>query len=145
MLTIKKRLGAFVGAAALAVGFLAMGASPASAEDGFSFVYWPQAGDDYYIGVTNTTEGAVAGYGWWQSDPSAEISGDTIVAHDNLADGYGIVTHLSTGRVASTAGYPSPYTAQASGNLTEGNTYTMWVCAVKGSWSTCSNHISVTA
>ncbi len=72
-------------------------------------------------------------------------TGDTLIAYDGLPDSYGIVAHLSTGRVASTAGHDANYTDEVSGNLPEGNPYTMWVCVVKGSFSTCSSHFGVKA
>ncbi|MFI6060651.1 hypothetical protein [Streptomyces sp. NPDC051286] len=55
------------------------------------------------------------------------------MAYDGLADGLGIHAYLSDGRMASTAGHSSPYySAWVTGNLPEGNWYTMTVCTEKG-------------
>jgi hypothetical protein len=136
---IKARLGAVVGAATLTAGLVVAAANPAAAaEDTFTFTtLGTQGSKAFSIGVRNATEGANAGYAAWEGD------GDSLTAYDGLADGYGIVAHLSDGRVASTAGQSSPITVTKTGNLPENVTYKLWVCAVKGSWSHCSSKYDV--
>ncbi|WP_369036152.1 hypothetical protein [Streptomyces adonidis] len=138
MSNVKVRLGVLTSVFALAAGLVAVGATPAAAEDAFSFggLSIPSA-KSYQITVENETRGVQSGYAMWQGD------GDTLTARDGLADGYGIVAHLSTGRVASTAGQTSPITVNVTGDLPENVTYKMWVCVVKGSWSKCSSKIDV--
>jgi hypothetical protein len=144
---IKARLAAMAGAAALTAGLLAAGAGPASAaEDSFHFEL-QHMGSDTYINVFNDSmEGRLAGWaGWWADPGTSGEPGDTLVAYDNLADGYGIESHLSTGRTATTRGHSAKYQDTTSGNLPEGNHYLMWVCVVKGSWSKCSTKEDVWA
>ena len=126
-----------MGAAAVTV---LSGATPAAAEDGFSFSF-VQLGDGKSgaINVQNTTWGKFAGDATWWAD------GDSLAADDELPDGYGIEAHLSTGRVASTRGQSTPAHARATGNLPEGHHYSMWVCVVKGDFSKCSGKYDVTA
>lgn len=80
-----------------------------------------------------------AGYGQWQADPDGSIPGDSIRACDNAADTYGIEVRLDihqdgdTDRVATTAGYSSPFcTAWRSGDIPEGTKVRTWVLKVKG-------------
>ncbi|WP_329347344.1 hypothetical protein OG226_01070 [Streptomyces sp. NBC_01261] len=116
----------------------------ALAEDSFSFNRIDNS-DDAVIVVNNNTWSEAAGTAEWWADPSGSRPGDALTATDILGDGYGIEAHLSTGRVASTRGHDAIYSVTATGNLTEGNTYTMWVCVVKGDYSKCSSTYSVTA
>ncbi|MCL7382443.1 hypothetical protein [Streptomyces sp. 35G-GA-8] len=140
------RLGALVGALAVAAATMMSGASPAAAADSFSFRFTELSDNKSgVINVNNNTWGESAGNGWWRADPIGGSTGDTLIADDVLPDGYGIEAHLSTGRVASTAGHSSPYSKEVSGNLTEGNTYQIWVCVVKGSFSKCSSKFNVKA
>ncbi|KUN07881.1 hypothetical protein AQI95_10010 [Streptomyces yokosukanensis] len=122
----------------LTAGLMLTGGSPASAastEDIFTFnFYYPPGDNSTEIQVYDATKGIASGYADFVPD------GDTLIAHDSGADGYGIEAHLSTSpeRTASTRGHGSPYTAVAKGNLPEKTTYKFWVCAVKGTWSSCS-------
>lgn len=141
MSNFKARLGAIGGAAALVVGLLTAGTAPASAviiHDNFSFGGLEIPGDkSYTLSVYNNTKGKSAGSASWYGN------GDLLVARDSLGDGYGIEAHLSTGRVASTAGQKSPVTVEKPGNLTENRTYQMWVCVVDGSFERCSSKVNV--
>jgi hypothetical protein len=104
-------------------------------------------GIDVYVGEIH------AGAGFFSQDPGGDLDGDgssdpgdAIIAYDAAPDGYGIETHLSTGRKASTQGHPFPYwSAWATGDLPEGNTYTMEVCVIgDGSGGVCKSR-TVTA
>lgn len=137
---MKARLGATVGAAALAAGLVVTGSTPASAagaQDVFTFTPLIPDGKSGTISVTNETKNRGAGSAGWYS------YGDKLEARDLLADGYGIEAHLSTGRVATTDGHASPYTATKTGNLPEGNSYQMWVCVFGHGYKTCSNKVWV--
>lgn len=93
-----------------------------------------------------SVNGVYAGLALWSKDPGGDANGDgvsdpgdALIAFDAAADGYGVEARLSTGRIASTAGHASPYwSAWETGNLPEGNAYTMKVCVVKGDWESCS-------
>lgn len=142
--TWRRRALALLASAGLLTGAaLTAGAAPASAVPNFTFSPVSMVNGDVRIDVKNN--GTHAGYAYWWQDPYLDYPGDTLVANDSLADGWGIRAHLSTGRVASTAGHNSPYEDWASGDLGEGNRYTMWVCAVKGDTAICSNRYEVTA
>lgn len=83
-----------------------------------------------------------AGYGKWTAN------GDTLTAHDSLADGYGIGAYLGTNpvREAGTFGKSSPYTKNVGGDLPEDRNYTFWVCIGSNSIGlTCSEVYSVTS
>jgi|tagenome__1003787_1003787.scaffolds.fasta_scaffold20976185_4 hypothetical protein len=87
----------------------------------------------YYYDNFYWDDGSWAGYAEWSQDPCGGDPGDALSATDELADGYGINAHLSTGRVATTAGHSSPYTSKwKTGDLTEDKTYLMWTCVEKG-------------
>lgn len=77
--------------------------------------------------------------------PRRGSTGDTLITDDILPDGYGIEAHLSDGRIATTRGHSANSSDETSGNLTENTTWQMWVCVVKGSFSTCSSKIGVKA
>ncbi|WP_327709463.1 hypothetical protein OG912_13015 [Streptomyces sp. NBC_00464] len=81
----------------------------------------------------------LAGSAHWQAN------GDTLIAKDVNADGWGIEARMSTGRVASTRGLSSPVTVKKTGDLTEGNWYNIQLCLVKGSDESCSDGWSVHA
>ncbi|MEG3628908.1 hypothetical protein [Streptomyces poriticola] len=139
---MKKNLGRSASVAA-AASVLALGATLASAGTASAH---PSVKFDYSSNqIMVLTGGTPAGYANWFADPQAGWPGDLITAYDSKSDGYGIEAHLSNGRVASTRGHNAPYTDKASGNLPEGKSYKMWVCLVKGSWSSCSSKITVTA
>ncbi|MGW0393854.1 hypothetical protein ACWDYJ_23730 [Streptomyces sp. NPDC003042] len=142
---MRKRATALLAATAVFTGTaLTMGASTASAAPTFTFYATPDGGKDFTIRVYNN--GKLAGGGYWTADPIAGIqTGDTLVAWDGLADGYGITAHLSTGRVASTRGSNAPAHEAVTGNLPEGNAYNMWVCVVKDGYRNCSGSYTIRA
>ncbi|MCX4851390.1 hypothetical protein OG195_44535 (plasmid) [Streptomyces sp. NBC_01362] len=123
-------------------GTLTAGASSASAAPSVTFKT-SGSGGDFQIAVMGSN-GAI-GYANWYQDPVGSQPGDALAATDSAADGYGIEAHLSNGRVATSRGHNAPYTDWATGDLPEGNTYTMWVCVVKDSYSNCSSKYTVTA
>lgn len=90
--------------------------------------------------------GHYAGSANWNGDPRGSTPGDALLAYDSLADGYGIVAHLSTGRTASTLGHTAGYSSGwVTGDLPEGNHYDMWVSIQKGTSSVSSAKVTVTA
>ncbi|MFD5558859.1 hypothetical protein ACFWIA_34175 [Streptomyces sp. NPDC127068] len=142
---LAKKLGSTLGTLAIVAAGVLVSATPAAAaEDSFSFTYTNLVnGDPIIVANNNSWGGEPAGYAEWRADPSGGAPGDALTARDVLPDGYGIEAHLSNGRVATTRGHGSPYSVTETGNLTEGSTYTMKLCVVKGSYSKCS--IGVTA
>ncbi|MFD3540408.1 hypothetical protein ACFWUQ_13030 [Streptomyces sp. NPDC058662] len=121
-------------------------AGPAAAVDSFTFYYNDNTpSGNAVISVRNNSWGETAGYASWRQDPDGSLPGDALTASDTLPDGYGIEARLSTGRVASTRGQDSPYTVTKTGDLPEGNSYTMRLCVVKGDWEKCSNSWGVKA
>ncbi|MFE0872884.1 hypothetical protein [Streptomyces rochei] len=120
----------------MAAGLMVTGSAPvAAAEEIYRFsAFVPNGSGGVY--AVNATRGVQVGYAYWQAD------GDKLIANDSYADGKRIEAHLSTGRVATTKGHASPYTATATGNLPEGKSYQMWVCVV-GSSSDCSQKVWV--
>ncbi|MGX5182350.1 hypothetical protein ACWKT5_05880 [Streptomyces avermitilis] len=86
--------------------------------------------------------GTYAGIMEWNEDPNGPIPGDAFRVSDYNADGYGMeATMISpvTGRVATTRGHASPYTsAWNTGDLAEGTTVYIQLCAVKGDAFSCS-------
>ncbi|MGW0435211.1 hypothetical protein ACWDV4_22070 [Micromonospora sp. NPDC003197] len=144
MTRLRTRLTACAIALTSAAGTLLVGSSPAQAAPSFSFHYSPSP-NGYNIWINNNDRGLPAGSGRWLQDPDGPYPGDALVADDQLADGYGVEAHLSTGRIATTRGHSAPYTHYKTGNLPEGNKYYMYVCVVKGDYSNCSNSVAVYA
>ncbi|MET8981992.1 hypothetical protein ABZX85_41000 [Streptomyces sp. NPDC004539] len=131
---------------ALAAGLVLGGpASPASAAPNVYFISYTYTNGSGRIDVYN--DGDYAGTAIWAADPGSlgSSTGDTLIASDQLADGYGIEAHLSDGRIATTRGHSSPYTDTTTGNLDEGAERKMWVCYVQGTFSDCSGKIDVHA
>ena len=144
---MRKQAAALLTATAVFAGTGAtLGTSTASAAPVFRFDGFPisgPGGKNFQITVFNNS--SRAGSASWVADPVANSAGDTLAAYDGLPDGYAIEAHLSTGRVASTRGHNSPYFIEKSGNLPEGNSYTMWVCVVKDDYRYCSGSYGVRA
>jgi len=132
------RIRSLFAAAVLAGATVVSGATAAHAEDTFTYRY----GTDYIRLYHN---GTFAGQVEWNPDPDDSGPGDTLYAYDPAADGWGVEAHLSTGRVASTRGHPSPYWAQKSGNLPEDHNYKMWLKFVKGTKYVESPSLPVTS
>jgi hypothetical protein len=76
--------------------------------------------------------GVYAGAVDWFRDPVGSEPGDTLAATDSRKDGFYIAGDLSTGRHASTAGHNAPYSDIKTGNLPEGQGYSMWASLVDG-------------
>jgi hypothetical protein len=91
----------------------------------------------YTIAAYN--DGRYAGIMSWNADGSP---GDAFRAVDALGDGYAMEAKMInpvTGRVATTRGHEAIYYSPwSTGNLTEGTKVYIQLCAVKGSYSTCS-------
>ncbi|MFC3573212.1 hypothetical protein ACFOZ0_07950 [Streptomyces yaanensis] len=147
MASIKARLGALTGAAALTAALAVTGATPASAEPDFKFDYFQlnRPGGGFIIDAWDGAD--FVGDGEWWRDPGDGKPGDTVVAYDGRADGYGIEAHLMTDpeRIASTRGHAKGYEDRKSGNLREGSDWVMYVCVVKGSFHKCSKEVVVYA
>ncbi|MFI0446269.1 hypothetical protein [Actinomadura sp. 6N118] len=141
---MKTRLAAGSAGFIFAAGALLAGAPAASAAPNFTFNYDP-TNNGYNIYPYNGS--TIVGAGLWLKDPSGSYPGDTLVASDTQADGYGVETHLTTSpqRIASTRGHSARYDDYASGNLREGAKYYMYVCMVRGDYSNCSNSVAVYA
>lgn len=142
------------GTAAVAGSVLLAGPAGAQAQaEGTPTFDVPTGTRSPYVCIDAYLSGAYAGTGCWSQDPGGDLNGDgatdpgdAIIAYDGAPDGWGIETRLSTGRVASTRGHSSPYWSPwATGNLPEGNTYTMRVCLVRGTSESCSSAVTVTA
>ncbi|WP_433544529.1 hypothetical protein ACQPZG_05020 (plasmid) [Streptomyces sp. CA-294286] len=142
---MKRKIGVILGALALTTTTAVTESAPAAAADLFTFSVGRSVPGVTAILVFNESKQREAGQSEWWQDPSGSYTGDTLVASDQLADGYGIEAHLSTGRVATTRGQNSPYVARVTGNLPEDRKYQMRVCVVKGSWSKCSAKVDVSS
>ncbi|MFC8587719.1 hypothetical protein ACFUGD_24680 [Streptomyces sp. NPDC057217] len=142
MKVVRRAVSGAAGALLLAATTVVAGSTPAAAADSFSFEY-VETNWGYVINVVNNNWRDAAGRAVWTRDPSASQPGDALSVNDELPDGYGIEAHLSTGRVASTRGHNAPYSKTVTGNLPEDQRYSMWVCAVKGSFSKCSSKVNV--
>lgn len=129
------RMAGFVAAVAvLTGGALVTGAGVADAAAPAPQVRVVHAASgNYWDVVIYNGNGQETGMGQWSQDPQDGNPGDALRAYDALADGYGIHAYLSDGRMASTAGHSSPYWSPwVTGNLPEGNWYTLTVCTEKG-------------
>ncbi|MFJ8828204.1 hypothetical protein ACIREE_41615 [Streptomyces sp. NPDC102467] len=139
MSKVRSRVVALVTAvAALSGAAVTMGSGTASASDAV-FEISATAADGSRTIKYYTNSSSPAGVGQWQAN------GDTLIAKDLAADGFGFEARLSTGRVASTRGLNSPVTVKKTGDLPEGNWYTLQLCRVKGTNSYCSGAYSVHA
>ncbi|MGW1892206.1 hypothetical protein ACWCP6_18385 [Streptomyces sp. NPDC002004] len=131
---------------ALAAGLVLAGpVSSASAAPDVYFHTYTYTDGSARVEVFNN--GEFAGYGSWAANPGdfGSSTGDTLIAYDKLADGYGIEATLNDGRTATTRGHSSPYTDTTPGNLDEGAKRTLTVCLVKGTFSDCKTDVGVHA
>ncbi|MER6812025.1 hypothetical protein ABT299_22385 [Spirillospora sp. NPDC000708] len=143
---IKPRLGALFAATTLfATGTIVASATAANAATfTYSCEVYNSATKAKIIRVYNG--GKYAGYAMWNGDPSGSWPGDALRAYDGLADGWGVVANLSTGRTATTVGHNAPYYSPwATGDLTEGNHYDMYVQMKNGDLVASSGNCLVTA
>ncbi|MFJ8944596.1 hypothetical protein ACIRG4_15300 [Streptomyces sp. NPDC102395] len=85
--------------------------------------------------------------GFWTADPYRDLTGDTVMACDSNADGWGVQAELdinplpgsfSADRIASTRGHASPYCDKQSGDLKEDTPVSLRVCLVKGTEKKCT-------
>lgn len=79
----------------------------------------------------------------WNADPGCcGIPGDAFPVADVYGDGWGMEASMIspvTGRVATTRGHSATYYSDwNSGNLAEGTTVYIQLCAVKGTTEDCS-------
>ncbi|MEU8698596.1 hypothetical protein AB0C61_13140 [Streptomyces sp. NPDC048680] len=133
-------------ATALATGLVLAGpVSSASAAPDVYFITYTYTDGSARVEVFNN--GDFAGHGSWAANPGSfgSSTGDTLIAYDGLADGYGIEATLNDGRKATSRGHSSPYTDTTTGNLDEGATRTLKVCLVKGTFSKCRTGVGVHA
>ncbi|MEV7129133.1 hypothetical protein [Streptomyces sp. NPDC093260] len=142
----KKAASMAAAATALATGLVLAGpVGSASAAPDVYFITYTYTDGSARVEVYNN--GDFAGYGAWAANPGdfGSSTGDTLIAYDKLADGYGIEATLSDGRKATTRGHSSPYTDVTTGNLDEGATRTLKVCLVKDTFSDCKTGVGVHA
>lgn len=138
---LRNRVITLVAASAVLCGSsLTLGATNAAAAD-FTFKKTAVTGDGSFA-IAAYNGGTYAGIMVWNADASGPTPGDAFKVGDYLADGWGMeATMISpvTGRVATTrghsAGYESPWN---TGNLAEGTTVYIQLCAVKGDYRDCS-------
>jgi hypothetical protein len=85
--------------------------------------------------------------GFWRADPFGDMTGDTVMACDSNADGWGVQAELdinpifgnfSADRIATTRGHESPYCDEESGDLKEDTPVSLRVCLVKGAEKKCT-------
>ncbi|MGW2788131.1 hypothetical protein ACWC3X_44475 [Streptomyces populi] len=142
----RNRTVTFLAAAALAgASSLTLGATDAAAATWTFEKYTVGSNGSFTIGAYYN--GIYAGLMEWNADPvdggsGTTIPGDAFRVSDWYGDGYGMeatMTSPVTGRVATTRGYASRYVSKwNSGNLAEGTTVHIQLCAVKGDAFSCS-------
>ncbi|MFJ4536395.1 hypothetical protein ACIP39_10495 [Streptomyces tibetensis] len=138
---LRNRLAALLTASALFTGSgVVLGASNAAAASWTFEKSAVSSNGSYTIAAYN--DGAYAGVMSWNADAFGDIPGDAFRAVDALGDGYAMeatMIHPVGGRTATTRGHAAPYYSPwASGNLAEGTTVYIQLCAVKGEYSSCS-------
>ncbi|MEX3101412.1 MULTISPECIES: hypothetical protein [unclassified Streptomyces] len=143
----KRAVSIAASAMALAAGLVVGGpANPASAAPNVYFYSYTFSNGAGRIDVYN--DGDYAGTAQWAADPGdfSSSTGDSLIASDQLADGYGIEAHVNDGRdTATTRGHSAPYTDKVTGDLLEGADLKLWACYVQGTYSKCSDKIDVHA
>lgn len=133
-LMVTKPWGTALAIAAVFTGVgLTWGGGQASAEPVFHFKCQEITATKEYEAVAYDQDDHYVGLALWDSD------GDKLQATDPYADGWGVIAHLSTGRVASTRGHSAPYISPwVTGDLPENHAYTMWIEMVRGNAGTIS-------
>ena len=142
---LRNRVATLLAASALFVGTsVTLGASNAAAADWtFEKSTVSSAGS---FTITAYYQGTYAGSMRWNGDPVPDVPdpepGDAFRVLDRLSEGWGMEASMIspvTGRVATTRGqsavYYSPWN---TGDLKEGTTVYIQLCAVKGEYSSCS-------
>lgn len=139
---LRNRVATLVATSALFVGSsVTLGASNAAAA---TWTFQKNPSPDGSFNIAAYYNGAYAGLMLWQADPSdtSGAPGDAFRVLDKLADGRGMEAKMispATGRVATTRGHASPYWSPwNTGDLTEGTTVYIQLCAVAGDSSDCS-------
>ncbi|OIJ63611.1 hypothetical protein [Streptomyces mangrovisoli] len=139
----RNRAVTFLAAAALAgASSLTLGSTDAAAA-GFTFEKSAVSSNGSFT-IAAYYGGTYAGIMEWNADPiqGGDIPGDAFKVGDYYADGYGMGASMIspvTGRQATTRGHTSPYeSAWNSGDLAEGTTVYIQLCAVKGEAFSCS-------
>ncbi|MET9429645.1 hypothetical protein [Streptomyces sp. NPDC003036] len=91
-----------------------------------------------------------AGYGSFTADPdpARDTPGDSVMACDRAADGWGVQAELDINavspfsfdadRIATTRGESSPYCDIVTGNIAEETPVSLRVCLVKGTEKKCT-------
>ncbi|MFF3583278.1 hypothetical protein [Streptomyces mirabilis] len=125
----KRRIAATLAAASLlATAATILGSGTASAATSFHTVCRHLTSPSEWEAIAYDQDNHYVGLALFDQDPYGGNPGDALYATDSYADGWGVVAHLSTGRTASTLGHSAGYTAgPVTGNLPEGNHYTIWV------------------
>ncbi|MEU3733258.1 hypothetical protein AB0E81_28235 [Streptomyces sp. NPDC033538] len=136
-----KRVGTLFASSALILGTsFTIGSTEAAAAAQWTFEKGSVSSDGDF-NITAFNNGTFAGAMQWNADPSGSTPGDAFRVLDRLADGWGVEATMispSTGRKATTRGHNAPYTSSwNSGNLTEGSTVYIQLCAVKGDSTRC--------
>jgi len=141
----KRAVSIAASAMTLAAGMVLAGpANPANAAPNVTFRTNIFSDGSARVDVFN--DGTYAGVGMWSANPgSLADTGDTLIAHDQLADGYGIEATLDDGRTATTRGHSAPYTDTNAKDLDEGARRLMTVCLVKGTFKDCRKDVPVNA
>lgn len=87
----------------------------------------------------------------WSRDPGSDLNndgqtdpGDSAIAHDQVADGWGIEARLPNGAVSTTRGMDSPVYGKWASHLgAEGTSTKMTGCVVRGSERYCDAAVTV--
>ncbi|KRD17602.1 hypothetical protein ASE41_23345 [Streptomyces sp. Root264] len=120
---------------------LTLGATDAAAAD---WTFKKSSGDDGSFSITAyNPSGTYAGAMVWNANPGCcDIPGDAFQVIDRLSDTWGMEAKMIvpvTGRKATTRGHEAVYTSPwNTGDLTEGASVAIQLCAVKGTSSHCS-------
>ncbi|MEV5608289.1 hypothetical protein [Streptomyces sp. NPDC052225] len=120
---------------------LTLGASDAAAESDWTFSKSPVDSEGGFT-IAAYHNGSYAGVMVWNADPVGDIPGDAFQVGDVATDGWGMEASMivpTSSRTATTRGYAAVYYSKwNSGNLAEGTTVYIQLCAVNGDYSSCS-------
>ena len=139
----KSRVVTLLTASALLAGScLTLGATDAAAADWTFKKSGPEDDGSFTITAYNPS-GTYAGAMVWNADPGCcDIPGDAFQVVDRLSDTWGMEAKMTvpvTGRKATTRGHEAPYSSPwNTGDLREGATVAIQLCAVRGDYKHCS-------
>ncbi|HZG05461.1 MAG TPA: hypothetical protein VE546_18125 [Streptomyces sp.] len=138
---LRNRVATLLAASALFVGsFITLGAGNAAAAD-WTFEKSAVSSDGSFT-IAAYYQGTYAGLMEWRGDPLPGDPGDAFRVLDRLSEGWGMEASMIspvTGRVATTRGHSAVYYSPwNTGDLAEGTTVYIQLCAVKGEYSSCS-------